>query len=524
MPARSGKQYIESLKAISPEVYVNGRRIENVTEEPIFAGPIRSIAEQYDLQLDPRYIEICTYEGADGARLSRSFQETKSRADLIAKRRHFKLRADHNFGLMGRSPDFMNAFVLTWLTTAPLYATLDEKFGENAIRYYEYVRDNDLFLTHVLVNPAIDRSKKSSEQEDPFVHLGKVRETQEGIIVRGAKMLGTMAPLTEELVGVPFGGVPPGDDDYALVFSLPIDTPGLKFICREPISAGDRTEFDHPLSSRFEEMDCIAIFDDVLVPWDRVLVDGRPGSRDVVNSVLSGGSDPAILMVTGSRGLASLEFLCGLATKIADATSIDGFLHVQEKLGELIYKLETMRTMYYGSEAMASELPDGRWIPYMPGLMAFHMQTAPTHRRMIEVIQILAAGNFFYAPSSGDFANEELRPLIERFVRGRPGVGAEERSRLYKLAWDIAGDGFGQRVMQYVNYYSGDPVRMLAALYLAADKRALQQPVLRALAGSFDSQDIPLSPEHMTNTPPPPPTEPLAGGLYPTASMPGSKK
>ncbi|MDP9091614.1 MAG: 4-hydroxyphenylacetate 3-hydroxylase [Actinomycetota bacterium] len=521
MPARSGKQYIDSLKALNPEIYLNGRRISNVTDEPTFAGAIRSVAEQYDLQLDPRYIDICTYEKPDGERVSRSFQESRSMEDLVAKRRHFKLRADHSFGLMGRSPDFMNAFVLSWVRMAPVYASLDERFGENVIRYYEYVRDNDLFLTHVLVNPAIDRSKKSSEQEDPFVHLGKIRETDEGIIVRGAKMLGTMAPLTEELVVVPFGGVAPGDDNYALVFSLPIDTPGLKFICREPISVGDRTEFDHPLSSRFEEMDCIAIFDDVLVPWDRVLADGRPGSRDVVNSVLSGGAEASVLMVTGSRGLASLEFLCGLATKIADATGIDGFLHVQEKLGELVYKLESMRTMYYGSEAMASELPDGRWIPYMPGLMAFHMQTAPLHRRMIEVIQILAAGNFFYAPSSGDFANEELRPLIERFVVGRPGVGAEERTRLYKLAWDVAGDGFGQRVMQYVNYYSGDPVRMTAAVYLAADKPSLREPVLRALAGSLESQNIPLSPEHLTNAPPPPPSEPLVG-MYPAASMPGS--
>ncbi len=523
MPARSGKEYIDSLKQLNPEIFLNGRRIGNVTEEPAFAGAIRSIAELYDLQLDPRYVDICTYVGPDGERVSRSFQESRSKEDLVAKRRHLKLRADHNFGLMGRSPDFMNAFVLTWLTTASQYSQLDDRFGANAVRYYEYVRDNDLFLTHVLVNPAIDRSKKSSEQEDPFVHLGKVRETSDGIVVRGAKMLGTMAPLTEEVVVVPFGGVAPGDDDYALVFSLPIDTPGLKFICREPMSAGDRTEFDHPLSSRFEEMDCIAIFDDVLVPWDRVLVDGRPGSRDVVNSVLSGGSDASMLMVTGARGLASLEFLCGLATKIADATSIDSFLHVQEKLGELIYKLESMRTMYYGSEAMASELPDGRWIPYMPGLMAFHMQVAPTHRRMIEVIQILAAGNFFYAPSSGDFANADLRPLIERFVRGRPGVGAEERTRLYKLAWDIAGDGFGQRVMQYVNYYSGDPVRMSAALYLGADKGALQQPVLRALAGSLESQDIPLSPERMTNPAPPPATESLAG-MYPAPSAPGSKR
>ncbi|MCX4724041.1 4-hydroxyphenylacetate 3-hydroxylase family protein [Streptomyces sp. NBC_01306] len=520
MPARTGKQYLDNLKSLNPEIYLNGRRIAHVTEEPVFAGPLRTVAEQYDLQLDPRYVDVCTYVSpTTGERLSRSFQPCRSKEELVAKRRHFQLRAGHTFGMMGRTPDFMNAFVLGWNTNAPVFGELDERFGENARRYYERVRDNDLFLTHVLINPAIDRSKTSSQQEDPFLHLGKVRETDEGIVVRGAKMLSTMAPFAEELVVVPFGGIAPGDDDYAVVFAIPIDTPGLKFICREPVAPAGRTEFDHPLSSRFEEMDCIAVFDDVLVPWDRVVVDGRPGSRDLVNRVL--GSDPSVLVVNGARSLASLELLCGIATKIADATGIDTFLHVQEKLGDLISRLETLRTLFHGAEAMAAPLPDGTWVPYLPGIMAFHMQTAPTHRRMVEVIQILAAGNFFYAPSGGDFANEELRPFIDRFVRGRPGVPAEERVRLFKLAWDVAGDGFGQRLMQYVNYYSGDPVRLTAGLYLGADKTEIHRAVDRALAGSDRSLDIPLPPEVLEMAPPPPPARPLTG-MYPAKSQPSS--
>ncbi|MEO6090920.1 MAG: 4-hydroxyphenylacetate 3-hydroxylase N-terminal domain-containing protein [Umezawaea sp.] len=520
MPARTGKQYLDHLKSLDPEIYLDGRRIGHVTEEPVFAGPLRSIAEQYDLQLDPRYVDVCTYvEPATGERVSRSFQPCHRREDLVTKRRHFKLRADHTFGMMGRSPDFMNAFVLGWRGNAGVFAELDERFGENARRYYEHVRDDDLFLTHVLVNPAIDRSKTSAAQAEPFLHLGKVRETDEGIIVRGAKMLGTMAPLAEELVVVPFGGIAPGDDDYAVVFAIPVDTPGLKFICREPVAPAGRTEFDHPLSSRFEEMDCIAVFDHVLVPWDRVVVDGRPGSRDLLNRVLT--NDPSVLQVTAARSLASLELLCGIATKIADATGIDTFLHVQEKLGELIGKLETLRTLFYGAEALASALPDGTWVPYLPGMMAFHLQAAPIHRRMVEVIQTLSGGNFFYAPSSGDFANEQLRPLIDRYVRGRGGVTAEERVRLFKLAWDVTGDGFGQRLMQYVHYYSGDPVRLTAALYLGADKTEIHRTVERALAGTDQSLDLPLSPERLEMAPPPPPTEPLTG-IYPARSQPSS--
>ena len=142
--------------------------------------------------------------------MSTSFLVPYTREDLVKKRQHFKLRADHNFGFMGRGPDFMNQFVTGWHLMADRFARGGARFGENATRYYEYIRERDLFLTHMLINPQIDRSKTSAQQEDPFLHLGRVRETPDGIVVRGAKMLGTMAPITEEVAVIPFGGVPPG--------------------------------------------------------------------------------------------------------------------------------------------------------------------------------------------------------------------------------------------------------------------------------------------------------------------------
>src|SRR5690349_17243378 len=286
MPARSGAEYVESLRKRAPCVYLGGRRISDVTAEPVFQEPIRAIAEQYDMQLDPAYREVMTYPSpTTGQPVSTSFLVPRTREELVKKRQHFKLRADHNFGFMGRSPDFMNQFVTGWHLTADRFARAGARFGENATRYYEHVREHDLFLTHMLINPQIDRSKTSAEQEDPYLHLGRVRETGDGIVVRGAKMLGTMAPLTEEVAVIPFGGVPPGDDAYALAFSIPAATAGLTFICRETVSPLPRSRFDHPLSSRFEEMDCIAVFEDVLVPWDRVMVDGSPGSAQIINTL-----------------------------------------------------------------------------------------------------------------------------------------------------------------------------------------------------------------------------------------------
>jgi 4-hydroxyphenylacetate 3-monooxygenase oxygenase component len=519
MPARSGPAYVESLRRRAPGVYLGGRRVADVTAEPIFQEPIRAVAEQYDMQLDPAYRDVMTYPSpTTGDPVSTSFLVPYTREDLVRKRKHFKLRADHNFGFMGRAPDFMNQFVTGWHLMADRFARGGARFGDNATRYYEHVRERDLFLTHMLINPQIDRSRTSAEQEEPFLHLGRVGETRDGIVVRGAKMLGTMAPITEEVAVIPFGGVAPGDDAYALAFAIPTATPGLTFICRETVAPLPRSRFDHPLSSRFEEMDCIAVFDDVLVPWDRVMVDGSPGSGEIVNAL--GADYGALLNVqTSARMLSQLEFFCGLAMKVADAIGIAGFLHVQEKLGEMLSHMEVARAVFYGAEAMARPLPSGVWVPGGAGLRAFHLQTGRIYSRFVEIVQTLAAGGFFYTPSEADLANPELRPYLDRYVRGRAGVPAEDRIALFKLAWDAAGESFAQRMAQYVRFYSGDPIRLTAGFYTQYDKAPLFELVERAL-GRREGVPLPISPEDPAAPLPYQPDTRGMAGTYAATSLP----
>jgi anthranilate 3-monooxygenase (FAD)/4-hydroxyphenylacetate 3-monooxygenase len=520
MPARRGQDYIDALKRMTQTIYLNGKLVKDVTEEPAFRGTIESVAQLYDLQYDPRYSDFALYESpTTGDPVSTSFLIPYSREDLIKKRQLFKLRTDHNFGFMGRTMDFMNMLVTGWYGNRARFATRGERFGENAANYYELVRENDLFLTHVLIAPQTDRSKTSAEQEDPYIHLGRVGETDEGIIVRGAKMLGTMAPITDEIYVMPFGGIAPGDDAYAVTFAIPTDAPGLKLFCREPVAVQPNNRFDHPLSSRFEEMDCIAVFEDVLVPWDRVIVDGGPGSGEFINNTQGGGGGGGVNQPS-ARMLSQMEFMCGLAMKVADCTGITGFLHVQEKLGEMLSELEVARGVFYGSEALASELPDGTWAITSISPRAFHLQTMRIYRRYVEIIQLLAAGGFFQAPAEADMLSEEERPYIDKYFRGRPGVSAEERIRIFKLAWDVTGTAFAQRIQQYVTYYSGDPIRLKAGFYTAYDKQPLFDIVDRAL-GKTDDLDIPVSPVEAAMISPRPTVPPKGmAGQYPATSLP----
>ena len=220
-----------------------------------------------------------------------------------------------------------------------------------------------------------------------------------------------------------------------------------------------------------------------------------------------------------ARMLSQMEFFCGLATKLADAIGITGFLHIQEKLGEMLSQLEIARAVFYGTEAMAQPGRDGVWLSGGTGARAFHLHTPKLYARFVEIVQTLAGGGFFYAPSEADLLSAEVRPYLDKYVRGRPGVSAEERIALFKLAWDVAGESFAQRMQQYVRFYSGDPIRNMAGYYFAYDKAPLHEIVERAL-GHRDGQPLPISPDNpgVRGAYRPPPG--ALAGAYPANSHP----
>jgi anthranilate 3-monooxygenase (FAD)/4-hydroxyphenylacetate 3-monooxygenase len=223
---------------------------------------------------------------------------------------------------------------------------------------------------------------------------------------------------------------------------------------------------------------------------------------------------------TAARMLSQMELFCGVAMRLADTTGITGFLHVQEKLGEMLSNLEVARGVFYGAEALAQPNQQGVWTVSSPALRAFHLQTMRIYRRFVEIVQLLGAGGFFQAPTQADLANPEERVALDKYLRGRPGVSAEERIGLFKLAWDMTGSSFAQRMVQYVTYYSGDPIRLTAGFYLAYDKQPLLDIVDRAL-GKLDDCDIPVSPfDGATWQAAPPGAGAGLTGAYPAASHP----
>lgn len=479
MPARTGSQFIAGLKARPREVWVRGERVRDVTEHPVFARSVHHLARLYDLQHAPAHVETLTGPSpASGAPVGTSFLSAHSRDDLVKRGRAFRIWAEESLGLMGRTADYMNATLLAFAEAYDFFARGGTRYADNVVRYHEHCRENDLFLTHAIVTPQTDRSRSSAGQAAEFLHLGVVRETSAGIVVRGARMLATLGPVADEVLIYTIPGLAPGDENHALAFGIGIDAPGLRQICREPFDSGGRSYFDHPLAANFEESDALLVFDDVFVPWERVFLYkdvARANGLLVETHVRSFSIHQA-----GTRGLVKLQFAVGLAIALAQAIKADRHLHVQEMLGECVNYVELVKCALHRAECEYETTIRGTIRANYAPLQTVRTFLPRCYPRVIEVLQTIGAGGLLIMPTEADLASP-IGDDVRRYYVGAEAMAAVDRIQLFKLAWDLCGDSFGSRQLQYERYYAGDPVRGTAGAYFDYDKSEMQALVARGL-------------------------------------------
>ncbi len=482
MPARTGEQYLQGLRERPPEVWVGGQRVPDVTAHPGFANGARSVAALYDMQNDPALQDELTYSSpTTGERVGLSFISPQGQDDLERRRRMFYHWASYHGGMMGRTPDYMNVAFVAMAAAAPFFDQDREGFGENVRRYYEQIREQDLCLTHTLVNPQRSRSPQRyiTDNLAEDVALKVIKETDSGILVRGARVLATLGPLSDEIAVYPSRSHHTADNahQYAVSFSIPSDTPGLRYICRESFDYG-RTPFDHPLGARFEEMDAVAIFDNVLVPWERVFL---LGSVENCNNMTyrTGWIWHSFHQVV-TRMVAKTEFLLGTASLMVETLGSGEQPHVQERISEMIMQLEIIRALLRVAEVDAAPDEWGLFTPArFPLTVAQNMYARSFYPRMVEIMQLLGSSSLMALPGQADF-DSEIAPDLEHYL-ATDTAGALERTRLFHLAWDISCSAFGSRSLHYERFFAGDLVRNAQIMYATYDRTPMMERVKQFL-------------------------------------------
>jgi len=479
MPARTGAQFLKGITG-EREVWVGGERVANVVEHPAFTGAAHALAEVFDLQ--HKEADACLMPDPEtGEAINVSHMIPKSREDLQKRHKGLRKTAEYSVGLMGRTPDYMNVTYAGFAGRAEEWAIEgNEEGAENLVNYQKFLRRNDISLTHTIIQPTIDKAQGDAPTAGNQVALHKVGETEHGIIVSGARILATLAPFADELAVYPAAPLPPGADDYALAFCIPMSTPGLKFICRDAISTNDN-KFDHPISSRFDEQDAFVIFDNVEVPRDRIHVNCNLA---VYNSVMTRSWWPNIMQQTSIRAHTKLEFAWGLASRMVDTINA-GQPPAMQMLGELWGYGELTRSAVEAAEAGSFDYGNGTWLPDHRPFSALRSIMPTWMVRANEIIRQLGSHNVFAAPTRAQLDDPGLRPLIDKYMCGAGNMSAEERSRIFRLAWDFAGTALASRNEQYERFYLGSQPRnyMMAQMY--ADRCDADRLVNRFLEESL---------------------------------------
>ncbi|MDA4126982.1 MAG: 4-hydroxyphenylacetate 3-monooxygenase, oxygenase component, partial [Thaumarchaeota archaeon] len=366
MGAVDGKGFLKRLDSTKREIWYGDQKITgDVSKHPAFIGISKSLAALCDMQVRPELLDTMTYESpTSGDRVGMSFLQPKSKEDLSKRTKMMKIWADFSGGIMGRTGDYLNSAIMAMAAGKEFFGKAGRDFASNIQGYYEYIRENDLILTHTLINPQVNRGVGPSKQPDPFIAARVVEKTPEGVVIRGARMLATL-PIADEIMVFPSTVVRSGQDDvpYSIAFALPVSAKGLKFICRE--SFASESGFDHPLANRFDEQDAVVVFDDVLVPWERVFILEDPEKANRVNEA----TEAIVFMAHQAtvREAAKAEFIAGLVTLVAETIGADQFPQVQERITEILLTAEMMKSFLVASEANAKVNRWGLMTPdYVP--------------------------------------------------------------------------------------------------------------------------------------------------------------
>jgi len=452
-PIKNAAEHLESLKD-GRTVYIGGKLAGDVTVHSAFRNSVRTAANLYDYQADPANAEVMTFESPTSRRrVNRAWQMPESYEELVVRRKALAAWAEQHGGFMGRSPDHLASAVTGQLMGLGIFEAYDADRAKAFWDYYIYARDNDLYLTYVIINPQVDRSKTVAElnNDDPMMKI--VDEDSEGVTVRGAKMLGTSSIMANEVFVAHLQPLQPDEVDYAISCALPMGTKGLKVLSRKSFEQHAVSQFDDPLASYYDENDALIYFDDVKVPWDRIFVHRNPEMcrrqfHDTPGHIYQ--NYQAQIRIT-----VKLKFLVGLARSICETIGTVKIPSVADTLGRIAAQAAAVENMMWGMEAKGQQWGQ-YFVPDRHAVYAAQTLTQEFYPQIIHTIRELSGGALIMLPSSAaDLGNPELAEIIEKVQVSSDGRKDTDRIKLMKLAWDAVGSEFAGRHTQYEMFYAG---------------------------------------------------------------------
>jgi 4-hydroxybutyryl-CoA dehydratase / vinylacetyl-CoA-Delta-isomerase len=427
MGLKTAAEYVESLRD-GRVTYWDGERIDDITTHPRFRVPIEVASRDYDYA-DPRHGELRAFTTEEGGRAHRIFQVPRDEADL-GKR----VELMHHTSIVG----LVSGVYMALMSVKDAVAKVNPQYAANIEAMYRHARDNDLRAAEVITDAKGDRKRKAHEQDDPDLYLRIVERRNDGIVVRGAKLHITGASLCHELVVMPTKGMRQDETDYAVSFSIPVNTKGVKIINRS-FAPAELNAFDYPASAHHSIPEGFVVFDDVFVPWERVFLAGEVQLASLFAQSLglwerTGGVVDAVRLS---------QIFVGLAQLVTEHQGKDRDPVAQNAVSELINFAEMMRMSLDYACRHCERTPSGMIHPNVLAINVAKFHWASNYHTMVRHLHDVGGGLVITVPLEADLRNEESGKYLRKYLKSVPGAEPETRMRVYNLIRDLTADAYG---------------------------------------------------------------------------------
>jgi 4-hydroxyphenylacetate 3-monooxygenase len=485
---RTGDEYRDSIRD-GREVWINGEKVDDVTCHPMFKPLVDVRARIYDMQHEREFCDVMTYQ-EDGDSFAVGLKLPHTQQDWYDKRTATDQVLDEVGGVVTRVGDETVGEMWSLYDGQELLNEVDPQYSQNIRNHIASVIDTDPFHVSANTDPKGDRSKRPQEQ-DPDMLLHVVRETDAGIVVRGAKYE-TAAPYANQAFTKPTIANWGNDalSDYAVGFICDLGSPGIRMICRTGFAGRGPIE-DYPLSNRFDEVDALVVFDDVLIPWENVLFYRHTKAAVYIRSTLHRYSAFAFVQ----RSLRMADFMIGAALLNVRQTGLDKQQAVQEKLSQLAVYREGINAHLTAAVATAEQSPGGLLMPNQSLLYTGRVHAGTGLPAMMHIARELCGGQICITPDAASFRHPETGKWLRKFYSINEEWLADDRRKLLAFARDLLNSDYAGHRLTFQLFAQSPPFANLAAVYRNFDWGSPLACVSQAagLSGNVTAKDPPVA-------------------------------
>ncbi|AMH43635.1 MULTISPECIES: 4-hydroxyphenylacetate 3-hydroxylase family protein [Burkholderiaceae] len=457
---RTGEQYRDSIRD-GRQVWINGERVKDVTTHPMFKPIVDIRARIYDMAHEKATQDVMSYvDEKTGERNAVGLKLPYTQQDWHDKRLAVDTVLDDIGGIATRVGDETIGEMWSLYDGKDVLNEVDPRFAANIERHINRALHEDPFHVSANTDPKGDRSKPPQEQ-DPDMLLHVVKETDAGIVVRGAKYETAAAYANQAFVKPTIANW--GDaklSDYAVGFVVNMSAPGLKFICRTGF-AGRANPEDYPLSNRCDEVDTLLIFDNVLIPWEDVLFYQHTKAATFIRSTLHRYSAFAFVQ----RNLRLADLMIGAALFNARQTGLEKQQAVQEKLSTLAVYRETINAHLTASIACGERSPAGLMMPNQSLLYTGRVQACSRLHEMMHLARELCGGQICVTPDAASFANPEISGWLDKFYTVNENWVSDDRRKLLAFARDLLNSDYAGHRLTFQLFAQSPPFAHLGAVF-----------------------------------------------------------